>query len=49
MDKCTTLRIKLSKSLKNLIKLNRKKNHLERDIAEIQRDIEKYKLALANI
>lgn len=40
------LQEKLAKSIKVLKKLNKKKNHIEHDMFQIEKDIEKYKREL---
>lgn len=49
MKNSEILKIKLAKSIKALIKLNKKKNHIERDMIAIRKDIEKYKCELMAI
>ena len=44
-----TIKQKLEDSIKKYIKLKKKKNSIEREMANLSRDIEKYKLSFSKI
>lgn len=44
-----TIKQKLENSIKKYIKLNKKKNSIENEMANLSRDIQKYKLSFSKI
>ena len=44
-----TIKQKLESSIKKYIKLNRKKNSIESEMENLERDIQKYKLSCSGI